>query len=92
MRSVIEPTCTACASTAFRRLFEGFSNCFIESVAQSGFTVNFPDLIDTQCRHVAWAIAWVLLHVAAELEATVRRRTSLGRRGRATLQRHSRTT
>ena len=26
----------------------GFPNCFIESIAQSGFTVNFPYLIDTQ--------------------------------------------
>jgi cation diffusion facilitator CzcD-associated flavoprotein CzcO len=49
----------------------GFPNCFIESIAQSGFTVNFPYLIDTQSRHVAWVIAWALQHGAAELEATV---------------------
>jgi cation diffusion facilitator CzcD-associated flavoprotein CzcO len=48
----------------------GFPNCFIESISQSGFTVNFPYLIDTQSRHVAWVIAWALQHGAAELEAT----------------------
>jgi cation diffusion facilitator CzcD-associated flavoprotein CzcO len=48
----------------------GFPNCFIESIAQSGFTVNFPYLIDTQSRHIAWVIAWALRHDAAELEAT----------------------
>lgn len=48
----------------------GFPNCFIESIAQSGFTVNFPYLIDTQSRHVAWVIAWALEHGIAELEVT----------------------
>lgn len=48
----------------------GFPNCFIESIAQSGFTVNFPYLIDTQSRHAAWVIAWALKHDATEVEAT----------------------
>jgi cation diffusion facilitator CzcD-associated flavoprotein CzcO len=48
----------------------GFPNCFIESIAQSGFTVNFPYLIDTQSRHIAWLIAWALQHDATEVEAT----------------------
>jgi cation diffusion facilitator CzcD-associated flavoprotein CzcO len=48
----------------------GFPNCFIESIAQSGFTVNFPYLIDTQSRHIAWVIAWALQHGAAEIAAT----------------------
>jgi cation diffusion facilitator CzcD-associated flavoprotein CzcO len=48
----------------------GFPNCFIESIAQSGFTVNFPYLINTQSRHIAWIIAWALQHDVAELEAT----------------------
>ena len=47
----------------------GFPNCFIESIAQSGFTVNFPYLIDTQSSHIAWVIAWALEHDAVELEA-----------------------
>ncbi|OBK89264.1 monooxygenase [Mycolicibacter heraklionensis] len=48
----------------------GFPNCFIESIAQSGFTVNFPYLIDTQSRHVAWVIAHALQQSVAALEAT----------------------
>lgn len=48
----------------------GFPNCFIESIAQSGFTVNFPYLIDTQSRHVAWVIAHALQQGITTLEAT----------------------
>lgn len=48
----------------------GFPNCFIESIAQSGFTVNFPYLIDIQSRHVAWVIAEALRQGIAALEAT----------------------
>ncbi|WP_264016976.1 flavin-containing monooxygenase [Mycolicibacter longobardus] len=48
----------------------GFPNCFIESIAQSGFTVNFPYLIDTQARHVAWVIARALQQRIIALEAT----------------------
>ncbi|MEO6794823.1 MAG: NAD(P)/FAD-dependent oxidoreductase [Mycobacterium sp.] len=49
----------------------GFPNCFIESIAQSGFTVNFPYLIDTQSRHVAWTIARALQQGITALEATM---------------------
>ncbi|TLH65566.1 flavin-containing monooxygenase [Mycolicibacterium phocaicum] len=48
----------------------GFPNCFIASIAQSGFTVNFPYLIDTQSRHTAWVIAWSLKNDIAEVEAS----------------------
>jgi len=48
----------------------GFPNCFIASIAQSGFTVNFPYLIEAQARHTAWVIAWALQHDIAEIEAT----------------------
>ncbi|KLO29407.1 monooxygenase [Mycolicibacter heraklionensis] len=48
----------------------GFPNCFIESIAQSGFTVNFPYLIDTQSRHIAWVIARALQQGVTALEAT----------------------
>ncbi|MET0473955.1 MAG: NAD(P)/FAD-dependent oxidoreductase [Mycobacterium sp.] len=53
----------------------GFPNCFVLSIAQSGFTVNFPYLLDVQATHVAWLIAWALandvdaLEVAADAEA-----------------------
>ncbi len=48
----------------------GFPNCFILSIAQSGFTVNFPYLLDVQARHTAEVIAWALSHEATQLEAT----------------------
>lgn len=48
----------------------GFPNLFVESIAQSGFTVNFPYLLDVQAGHVAWIIAWALGHDAVEVEAT----------------------
>jgi len=49
----------------------GFPNCFVLSIAQSGFTVNFPYLLDVQARHTAWVIAWGLSHDATELEASM---------------------
>ncbi len=48
----------------------GFPNCFILSIAQSGFTVNFPYLLDVQARHTAQVIAWALNNDASELEAS----------------------
>ncbi|WP_231748719.1 NAD(P)/FAD-dependent oxidoreductase [Mycobacterium sp. M26] len=48
----------------------GFPNLFVESIAQSGFTVNFPYLLDVQASHVAWIIAWALGHDVTEVEAT----------------------
>lgn len=48
----------------------GFPNCFVESIAQSGFTVNFPYLLDVQARQVAWVIDWALTHDAGEVEAS----------------------
>jgi hypothetical protein len=49
----------------------GFPNCFILSIAQSGFTVNFPYLLDVQAQHTAEVITWALSNDAMELEATV---------------------
>lgn len=51
-------------------LVHGFPNLFVESIAQSGFTVNFPYLLDMQAGHVAWIIAQALMHDIAQLEAT----------------------
>jgi hypothetical protein len=48
----------------------GFPNCFVESIAQSGFTVNFPYLLDVQARHVAWVIASAVSRGIVEVEAT----------------------
>ncbi|OBF06442.1 monooxygenase [Mycobacterium sp. ACS4054] len=56
------------------RTFQGlcttnFPNCFIESIAQAGLTVNFPYLLDVQATHAAWIIAWALEHGVTEVEA-----------------------
>ena len=48
----------------------GFPNCFIESIAQSGFTVNFPYLLEVQADHVAWIIATALARGLTEVEAS----------------------
>jgi cation diffusion facilitator CzcD-associated flavoprotein CzcO len=48
----------------------GFPNCFVLSIAQSGFTVNFPYLLDVQARHTASVIAWGLSHDVTEMEAS----------------------
>ncbi|WP_371411302.1 flavin-containing monooxygenase [Mycobacterium sp. shizuoka-1] len=51
-------------------LVAGFPNLFVESIAQSGFTVNFPYLLDVQATHVAWIIAAALAGDISRLEAT----------------------
>ena len=48
----------------------GFPNCFIESIAQAGLTVNFPYLLDVQASHAAWIIAWALDRGVTEVEAS----------------------
>lgn len=48
----------------------GFPNCFIESIAQAGLTVNFPYLLDVQATHAAWIIAWALARGVTEVEAS----------------------
>jgi cation diffusion facilitator CzcD-associated flavoprotein CzcO len=47
----------------------GFPNCFVLSIAQSGFTVNFPYLLDVQATHVAWLMAWALANDVDAMEA-----------------------
>jgi cation diffusion facilitator CzcD-associated flavoprotein CzcO len=47
-----------------------FPNLFVESIAQSGFTVNFPYLLDVQATHVAWIISWALGNGIRLVEAT----------------------
>jgi len=34
----------------------GFPNCFIVSIVQSGFSVNFPHMLDEQARHLAYVM------------------------------------
>lgn len=52
-------------------MVEGFPNLFVESIAQAGFTVNFPYLLDVQASHVAWIIAEALDREVTRLQATV---------------------
>jgi cyclohexanone monooxygenase len=53
----------------------GFPNCFMMSIAQSGFTVNFPYTFDLQARQIAWIVeralasGWKRLEATAEAEA-----------------------
>ena len=49
----------------------GFPNSFVLSIAQSGFTVNFPYLLDVQATHAAGVIAWALNSGIERLEASV---------------------
>ncbi len=50
----------------------GFPNCFVESIAQAGLTVNFPYLLDVQASHAAWIIARALERGVTEVEASLR--------------------
>jgi len=48
----------------------GFPNCFVMSLAQSGFTLNFPYIIDVQARHIAYVISEAMRRGAHTVEAT----------------------
>jgi cyclohexanone monooxygenase len=44
------------ASTLHGLLSRGFPNCFIVSNVQSGFSANFPHMINEQSKHIAYVI------------------------------------
>jgi cation diffusion facilitator CzcD-associated flavoprotein CzcO len=48
----------------------GFPNCFMMSIAQSGFTVNFPYMINEQAKHIAHIVDRALRQGLTRLEAT----------------------
>ena len=48
----------------------GFPNCFMMSIAQSGFTVNFPYMINEQAKHIAYVIQRALDTRIQSLEVT----------------------
>ena len=48
----------------------GFPNVFIFSLAQSGFSVNFPHMLDEQARHAAYVLRHALDHDVRTLEPT----------------------
>jgi cyclohexanone monooxygenase len=48
----------------------GFPNCFIISNAQSGFTVNFPHMLNEQSKHLAYIVKYALDHEARAVEVS----------------------
>ena len=48
----------------------GFPNCFMMSIAQSAFTVNFPYIIDLQAKHIGYVVGAALGRGAKRLEAS----------------------
>jgi cyclohexanone monooxygenase len=48
----------------------GFPNCFIISNAQSGFTVNFPHMLNEQAKHLAYVISHALDHEVQSVEVS----------------------
>ncbi len=48
----------------------GFPNCFIMGPQQSGFTVNFPHMLDEQAHHIAYIVKHAVDNEIASLEVT----------------------
>jgi cyclohexanone monooxygenase len=48
----------------------GFPNCFIIQNAQSGFTVNFPHMLNEQAKHLAYVVKHALGHEVRTVEAS----------------------
>ena len=48
----------------------GFPNCFIVSNVQSGFTVNFPHMLEEQAQHVSYIIRRLLDEGVTRMEVT----------------------
>ena len=58
------------ASTLHGMHSRGFPNCFIFSNIQSGFTVNFPHMIDEQSRHLAYILQHAFTNDVRVVEAS----------------------
>ena len=58
------------ASTLHGMHTRGFPNCFIFSLTQSGFTVNFPHLLDEQSTHLAYILGHAFEHGVRVIEAS----------------------
>ena len=48
----------------------GFPNCFIVSVVQSGFSVNFPHMLDEQAKHLAYLVGRAEAEGVTRIEAS----------------------
>ena len=58
------------ASTLHGMHTRGFPNCFIFSLTQSGFTVNFPHLLDEQSTHLGYILGHAREHGIRVIEAS----------------------
>ncbi len=58
------------ASTLHGLYSRGFPNCFIVSNIQSGFTANFPHMINEQSKHIAYVLNHCAEHQVRRLEAS----------------------
>ena len=48
----------------------GFPNCFVMSNSQSGFTANFPHMMNEQTKHIGWIVKAAKERQAKTIEAT----------------------
>jgi cation diffusion facilitator CzcD-associated flavoprotein CzcO len=48
----------------------GFPNCFVVSLVQSGFSVNFPHMLDEQAKHLAYLLRHARDHAVTRIEAS----------------------
>ncbi len=48
----------------------GFPNCFIMGPQQTGFTVNFPHMLNEQSKHIAYVVGRAAEHDARTVEVT----------------------
>ena len=58
------------ASTFHGFFSRGFPNCFIVSIVQSGFSANFPHMLDEQSKHLAYVLDHVQRNDITLVEAT----------------------
>ncbi len=58
------------ASTFHGFFSRGFPNCFIVSVVQSGFSANFPHMLDEQSKHLAYVLDHAQRHDVTLVETS----------------------
>ena len=58
------------ASTFHGFFMHGFPNLFLVSIVQSGFSVNFPHMLDEQAKHIGYIIGELNARGATKVEAT----------------------
>ena len=58
------------ASTLHGLMSNGFPNCFVVSHIQSGFAINFVEMLDVQARHIAYILGRAEREGIARIEVT----------------------